>query len=182
MANSGKSWIVLLRAIGPATHKKMSMQQLRDDCMAAGLENVRTYIASGNLLCNAPVSKNELQKLVENILSDYGLNNDVIIRTKTEMKSILDSSPLPEAANVRPNHLLTVFYNRKINLNAAKELLSREFSERIVILDRELCIDYVNGVANSKLTPALIDRVLGQSGTARNWNTVGKLVSLIKDQ
>ena len=39
-------------------------------------------------------------------------------------------------------------------------------------------ITYPDGAGNSKLTPAVIERHLGCAGTARNWNTVGKLVAL----
>ncbi len=159
----------------------MSMQQLREDCTSAGLVDVRTYIASGNLLCKSSLTKSKLHNLVENILSNYGLDNDIIIRKLSEMQSVLDASPLPQAAKERPNHLLTVFFNRKVNKKSANELVSRDHRERMVFLDRELCIDYVDGVARSKLTPALIDRVIGQPGTARNWNTVGKLVALMDD-
>jgi uncharacterized protein (DUF1697 family) len=38
-------------------------------------------------------------------------------------------------------------------------------------------IDYPDGVAGAKLLPAKIERLLGQPGTARNWNTVTRLAA-----
>jgi len=172
--------IVLIRAIGPATHKKMSMQQLRASCIEAGFKDARTYIATGNILFSSSASSARIQKIIQSVLKGYGLDNDVIIRNLDEVRSLLGSSPLPQAAKERPNHLLTVFFNQKVSAKSAEELISRNFVEEIVVLEREICIDYVEGVARSKLTPSLIDRVIGQPGTARNWNTVGKLVALLE--
>ena len=42
---------------------------------------------------------------------------------------------------------------------------------------REVFIDYLDSVGRSKLTPARLERLLGQPGTARNWNTLAKLAS-----
>jgi len=42
---------------------------------------------------------------------------------------------------------------------------------------RELYLYYPDGQGTSKLTNALIERKLGTSGTARNWNTTLKLLS-----
>ena len=119
--------------------------------------------------------------LIKQILYGHGLDNDIIIRRLAELKSVFAACPMPQAAKKRPNHLLTVFFNRKLNKNSANELTLRNFPEQLAIRDRELCIDYVNGVAESTLTPSLIERVVGQPGTARNWNTVGKLVDLMDD-
>ncbi len=97
MANSVEPWIVLLRAIGPATHKKMSMQQLREECCAAGLEEVRTYIASGNLLFKSNLSNSILNVLIKQIMYNHGLDNDIIIRRLAELKSVFAACPMPQA-------------------------------------------------------------------------------------
>lgn len=180
MTGSKQSWIVLLRAIGPSSYKKMSMLQLRESCVEAGLEDVRTYIASGNLLCKTSLSRTNLKSVVEDVLTNYGLSNAVIVRKPAELSEVLACDPHPLAATDRPNHLLTVFFDRKVKKAAASNLISRGYPEHIAVLERELSIDYINGVAKSKLTPAVIDRVIEQPGTARNWNTVNKLVALMQ--
>jgi uncharacterized protein (DUF1697 family) len=43
-----------------------------------------------------------------------------------------------------------------------------------------LYIDYSGGSGKSKLTPALLERTLGVATTARNWNTVRKLLDMAK--
>ena len=173
-----KNWIALFRAIGPATHKKMSMQDLRQSCEQAGLTNVSTYIASGNLLFTSTASKPQLNALLQKILSGYDLDNEVVLRTPRELRIVVSASPLLDAAKERPNHLLVVFLNKKPNPAAVDALATRNGPERILALDRELCIDYKEGIARSKLTSAVIERHLKQPGTARNWNTLNKLIEL----
>lgn len=49
--------------------------------------------------------------------------------------------------------------------------------EEIKLAARELYIYYPDGMGRSKLVPVL-DRTLKKSGTARNWNTVTKLLEM----
>jgi uncharacterized protein (DUF1697 family) len=51
--------------------------------------------------------------------------------------------------------------------------------EAIEAQGRELYITYPDGIGDSKLTNAVIERRLGVRGTARNWNTVTKLADML---
>ena len=53
--------------------------------------------------------------------------------------------------------------------------------ERIVQVGDGLWIHYAGGVGRSKLSPALLDRLVGSPVTARNWRTVLKLDELARD-
>lgn len=178
MMPAQQKWIALLRAVLPATHKKMSMQDLRESCETAGLIDVSTHAASGNLLFSSSFSKSQLATLLNDIISSYGLKNDVILRTPAQLKSVLAAGPFEDAAVDRPNLLLIYFYDKKLIASGVAQLVSREGRERIKALSRELCVDYQDGVARSKLNSKLIERYLNQPGTARNWNAINKLVEL----
>jgi uncharacterized protein (DUF1697 family) len=60
-------------------------------------------------------------------------------------------------------------------------LLQHPGPERLKRIGRDLCVNYVNGVAGSKLTPAKVERRLGASTTARNWNSVTRLARLARE-
>jgi uncharacterized protein (DUF1697 family) len=47
--------------------------------------------------------------------------------------------------------------------------------EKVALVGDALWVDYAGGVGRSKLTPALLDRLVGSPVTARNWNTVQRL-------
>lgn len=178
MGGSTASWVGLIRAIGPATHKKMPMQQLRDGCAAAGLEDVTTYIASGNVLFRSSRSAADIKKTLTGIIRDHDLENDVFLRQPHELEAVLAQNPFPDAATARPNHLLMVFLEAAPSEEQRADLLRHPGLELIGAAGREIFIDYVEGVARSKLTPTLIERRLKQPGTARNINTVRKLFEL----
>lgn len=176
MGRSKSSWIALIRGIGPATHKKMSMQQLRDACSAAGLEDVRTILATGNLLFSSSKPSRELKEQLAAVIAAHDLRNEVFLRKPDELEAVLRKRPFPDAASARPNHLLVLFLERRTGPKEIAALRGRAGPERIEANGREVFIDYAEGVGGSKLTPAVIERQLGQPGTARNWNTLRKLL------
>ena len=51
--------------------------------------------------------------------------------------------------------------------------------ETIEAVGKQLYVVYPDGVGQSKLTHALIERHLGTRATGRNWNTVLKLAALV---
>ena len=53
--------------------------------------------------------------------------------------------------------------------------------ERVEARGREAYFVYPDGVGRSKLTPALIEKHFGGAGTARNWNTVLKLLAVTRN-
>jgi uncharacterized protein (DUF1697 family) len=52
--------------------------------------------------------------------------------------------------------------------------------ERVLASGRCLYIVYPDGIGRSKLTPALMEKHIRTRGTARNWNTVLKLKTLVE--
>ena len=52
--------------------------------------------------------------------------------------------------------------------------------EAVVAGARHLYITYPDGIGQSKLTAAVIEKTLGAKGTARNWNTVLKLQAALE--
>jgi uncharacterized protein (DUF1697 family) len=53
--------------------------------------------------------------------------------------------------------------------------------DRFTVAGRAIYVHAPNGVARTKLTNDYFDRALGVTSTARNWRTVGKLLSLSGD-
>ena len=176
MGRANASWVALIRAIGPATHKKMSMQQLRQACSGAGLEDVRTVLATGNLLFSSSESREQLKKRLGAVIRSHDLDNEVFLRQPKDLEALLRRNPFADAASQRPNHLLVLFLKKQPEANEIANLGRYEGPERIEAAGREIFIDYAEGVGTSKLTPAFIERRLRQPGTARNWNTIRRLL------
>ena len=185
-----RTWIVLLRAIGGATHAKMSMAQLRAGCAKAGLDNPRTYIASGNLIVESDLPEARVRSAIEGVITahglligrEHGLNNAVILRRPADLIAVLAGPAFPDAARDRPSRLQVVFLDRAPDAAALQPLRALATTERLHLSGSELTVDYPDGIATSKLTAKAIERHLDCTGTARNWNTIGKLLDLAQQK
>lgn len=170
--------IGLIRAIGPATHAKMSMQDLRDGCKAAGLDKVATYIQTGNLVIDSRKSAATVQAIIEGVLGSFGLGNLVVIRRSDELQAIVAADPFPEASRIRPSEMCVCFLAARPGREGLARLDQYQGPERFAFVGEDLCVDYPDGVTGSTLMPGAIERRLGVAATARNWNTVRKLLAL----
>lgn len=164
-------WVALIRGIGGATHRKMPMADLRTTATDAGLHDVRTLLATGNLLFRSASAEDKLQGMLEKMIADFGLDLDVILRRAADLPAIRDANPFPEAAVDRPSKLLVAFLRAP-----AGELPPPPGRERLASHGREVYVDYPDGIGTSKLAPGILDRKIGVTGTTRNWNTLLKLI------
>jgi uncharacterized protein (DUF1697 family) len=68
------------------------------------------------------------------------------------------------------------------NQDAVEGLRERALNdEHIIQVGDVLWIHYPGGSGRSKISPALLDRLVGSTVTARNWRTVLKLDELVRD-
>ena len=169
-------WVALIRAIGPLTHKKMSMAQLRLGCSDAGLRDVRTVLATGNAIFSSDLPEADVRRIMRSVITAHSLDNEVFLRRPDDLAQILATNPIPDAALERPNHMLVLFMAETPSPSEIAAVESFEGPETVKVIGREAYIDYRNGVEGSKLTPGRLEKLLGRSGTARNWNTIAKLL------
>jgi uncharacterized protein (DUF1697 family) len=103
----------------------------------------------------------------------------VMVRDCDELARAIDANPFAEECRRDPSHTLVVFLEKAPSA-AAETALRSSYSgpESMHLNGRELYIFYPEGMGRSKLTPALYEKKLGLAGTARNWNTVTKLLEL----
>ncbi len=165
-----KTWIVLLRAVNVGGTGKLPMAELRAMCKDAGFRDVRTYIASGNVVLTGMSSERQVQSTLGAMLENYaGKPVGVLVRTGAEMAKVLAANPYPDAA---PNRTVAIFLDTPPPDDAIDAAKGRG-NEDIALGQREIYVHYGDGMAGSRLRiPA------AQSGTARNMNTVAKLVAM----
>ena len=91
-------------------------------------------------------------------------------------------NPFPKEAESDPGHLLVVFLKEAPDAKSVKALQSAiKGPETVRSEGKQLYVVYPAGVGTSKLTNALIERTLGTRGTGRNWNTILKLATLVRE-
>jgi len=175
------AFVALLRAVNLGPHNKIAMADLRALAEASGLSAVRTLLQSGNLVFQAKHSSATLEKLLEAALAKKaGLTTPVLVRSASEWHALLEANPFPAEAKSDPSHLLVMPLKAKLEKAAVAELArSIVGRERVKLAGQTLYLVYPDGIGESKLTAALIEKKIGVPGTARNWNTAQKIAAAL---
>jgi uncharacterized protein (DUF1697 family) len=171
-------FISMLRAVNVGGSGKIKMEPLREAYEALGLRDVRSLLQSGNVLFRSSVKNRDqlARRIMQEIERRFGLQVEVLIRTLPEFESIFERSPiLSPRADL--SKLLVMFLSRVPDARAQAALSKwHKGPEMLELRGPEVYLYYPDGVGRSKLSTAVIERHLDTSGTARNWNTLTKLL------
>jgi len=169
----------LLRAVNVGG-RKVLMEDLRRVARDAGFDAPSTLLASGNLLFGTTLAPSAAGKVLEvAILKEIGVATDVMVRDHDELAAVMAANPFPQQAKVQPNFLMAMFLSGDPTGELEALTPACVFGEEIRPGPGCLYIWFPAGAGQSKLSNAIIERRLGVCGTARNWNTVGKLTGLL---
>jgi uncharacterized protein (DUF1697 family) len=171
--------IVLLRGINLGSRNRIAMPALREAFAAAGFDDVQTYLQSGNVVLSSRAAPKTVARKCEALIADhFGLDIDVVVRTRDELARVVRRNPLADVAT-DPKRYQVSFLDRKPDPKLVEKLAALAAGdEQLVANGRELYAWHPKGVARSKLWAALAGRDLGVTATARNWTTVTKLLEL----
>lgn len=163
--------VALLRGVNLGG-RKVVMADLRAACEAAGFTDVRTLVASGNIVLGAKLKGEKLERKLEAVIAEaLGLKTDVYVRDAAEMTAIVAANPFAAFAKKDPSHL--VVYFMRAPPSAAEKTAIAASAKREEMKPGKGClyITFPDGIGESKLK-------LPKLGTARNWNTVVKLAAM----
>jgi len=91
------SYVALIRAVNVGGTGKLPMAGLRAMCEDAGFEDVRTYIASGNVVFSSGKSETVVKATLQVRLEAHaGKPVGVLIRTGAEMAAVLAGNPFAD--------------------------------------------------------------------------------------
>jgi uncharacterized protein (DUF1697 family) len=197
------SHVALLRGINVGGRNKVPMAELREVVASLGHTEVATYIQSGNVLFSTAETDNaKLAGALETAIEDrFGRWSSVVVLSRDELAQVLDANPYPDEPNPRLVHVVFLNADPPADLpdriaavvSAAAAKGSRD---TVHASGRVLYLHTPDGFGRSELTPNLFRLVtpparqkkLGASpaqqkkpslaGTARNWATATKLLSL----
>jgi uncharacterized protein (DUF1697 family) len=164
------AFIALLRAVNVGGTGKLPMSELKAMCEELGFAQVKTYIASGNVVFTSRKSESAIKTALEKQLKAYaGKPVGVAVRSAAEMAQVLADNPFPKAA---PNRTVAIFLDGKPPKDTLSAVRGQK-NEEIKLGRREIYVHYGDGMGQSKLViPA------AKTGTARNLNTVATLAKM----
>ena len=173
--------ISMLRGVNVGGHNKIKMDALRALYESMKLREAQTYVQSGNVIFRTDERDiARLAKRIENgIERKLGFRPDVILRTATEMREVIARNPFAKRRGIEPSKLLVTFLGSDPGAEAREKILQIKCDpEELRIEGRELYIYFPNGIGRSKLSWAGLEKTLKTPGTARNWNSVTKMLEM----
>ena len=173
--------IALLRAVNVGGRKV-----LKDDLLGLakdlGFDDAKTLLASGNLVLwgKGGADADIERRLEEGLEKRMGLRTEFMVRSPAELKAIIAANPFPDIAEARPAQLLVSFLKQPLpaeNVEILRAAITGR--ERFEVGHKELYIDFIDGIGESMLDRDWKKTKKAPVGTARNWNTVLKLATMI---
>lgn len=175
------TYITLLKGINVGGHKKLPMADLRELLTKSGFENVQTYIQSGNVILQS--SEKNPQKIEEtisnSILDHFGFDVSVLVITREQLYRIFNASPFSEEKK-QASHFMML--HDIPNDNLVKEASEKIYEgEEYQIIKNCIYYFYEKGLGQAKFNVNFFERKFKTFATARNYNTMVKLLSLSSD-
>jgi uncharacterized protein (DUF1697 family) len=178
------TYIAFLRGINLGK-RNVKSDELKAIFSETGFENVRTYIASGNVIFDAKEKDGEkLTKKIERSLEDkLGYKVIVFLRSQAELENILENNPFKNEHGKDGKCYISFLYDEPPKA-AAKEIEARSSDTEIFkFIGRELYMLFYVGFSESVFFKKNdYEKVLGVLATNRNLNTPTKIMAMIKKE
>jgi len=172
--------ISMLRGVNVGGHNKIKMDALRALCESLGLRDPQTHIQSGNVIFRT--EERDLVRLARRIEDAierrFGFRPCVMVPTAAELRDVIARNPFTKRRGLDPRKLQVSFLVSDPGPEARDRVLRiKPDPEELRIDGRELYVYYPHGMGQSKLPPVL-DRTLKTPATARNWNSVTRMLEI----
>jgi uncharacterized protein (DUF1697 family) len=176
--------ISMLRGVNVGGHNKISMQALRALYESLRFEDPRTHVQSGNVIFRTK-EKNSiaLAKKIQNAIEgEFGCRPEVILRTSDELRKAIAATPFADRPHLEPGKILVTFLVAEPGPEAHATLLTlKKHPEELHLKGRELYIYFPNGAGRSKLPWSSVEKLFKTTGTARNWNSVTRMLAIAEE-
>ncbi|MFJ7727295.1 DUF1697 domain-containing protein [Neobacillus sp. NPDC097160] len=174
-------YIALLRGINVGGHHKIKMVDLKSLLETMGLQKVKTYIQSGNVLFESEEEEKQLSHRLEaEISKTFGFPVPVVLRTSEEFKRIIRDCPFSTDTLNEGESVQIAFLADKPSEDGINHLGSYKTDmEEYSIEGKNVYLFFRQSIRDSKLAAQLPK--LGVPATVRNWKTVIKLGTMAKE-
>jgi uncharacterized protein (DUF1697 family) len=173
--------ISMLRGVNLGPHNRIKMDALCKLYASLKFENACSYVQSGNVIFrtkekNIGPLATKIQAAIE---KKFGFRPEVILRTPEEFRKAIAANPFARRRDIEPGKLLVTFLAGEPGPEAQAALdRFKDYPEELHLKGRELYIYFPNGAGRSKLPWSSVEKFLKVTGTARNWNSVTKMLAM----
>lgn len=167
-----KTYVMLFRGINVGGRNILPMKELVQLLEAEGFENVKTYIQSGNVLISSTQKPEDSVRLA--IESKYGFKPNIMTFDITDFETMVENCPFSSEVG-KAIHFF--FCNEQPVPETEKLEALATTTERFEIKGNVFYLYAPDGIGRSKLA-SKAEACLGVSTTARNLNTVSKILEM----
>lgn len=172
-------YLVMPRGINVGGRNRVPMAELRSRLTGAGYCDVATVLQSGNVIVSTEEDDpDEVARAMQRLLGDeFEVDVACVVRTADQVRRVLERNPLQEVVT-DPSRYLVTFLSQEPDPEAVEALVGEDHSpEAIAIEGTEAYVWTPDGVYGMTLSHAYLENRFGIVATARNWNTIEKIVA-----
>lgn len=173
-------FVAFLRGINVGGNKLIKMDDLKKCFAAAGFKNVKTILASGNVLFESTnADEDALAKTIaDKLKAELGHDIGIQIRSIDEIQKLADRAPFKKIKVTPDTRLYITFFPEKPKSKLKIPYESPEKDFKILeVSDREICSVVTLSPGRGTLDMmGFVEKEFGKNITTRNWNTVGKIL------
>ena len=172
-------YVAFLRAINVGGHAIIKMTDLKQVFESLGLENVQTYIQSGNVIFETTEADTaSLENLIEDqVEKAMGHKTRLFVRTIQEVQSIAKKSPLTATG---AETVFVGFLKEKPDKKLQEALLAfRSDADDFAVKGREV-YNLRRDRDKSVFSNNFIEKILKMPGTTRNLTVIRKIAEKYK--
>lgn len=176
-----ETYIAMLRGINVSGQKKNNMADFRGHLQNLNFTEVQTYIQSGNAVFKSKkiITKALESKIAKKILTEYGFEVSVIVRTPDELQEVVVNNPFRKDKEL--NKLYITFLSNKPTIENLNKLKGIDHSpEEYVLKGKTIYFYSPHGYGKAKMNNNFFEKKLKVNATTRNWKTVNKLAEMAK--
>ena len=174
-------WIAFLRVVNVGGNNILPMKELRAAMEAAGFEQVRTYIQSGNVVFeSAHASADEASAAVTGLIEEkFGFAPRSHVLSTERLAEAIEANPFKKQGRKDPKTVHFFFLaeapGNRADLDAIYDLKAK--TEKTELKDDVFYLSAPDGIGRSKLVQQ-IEKWIPVPMTARNMRSVYKVAEL----
>ncbi|TPJ31706.1 DUF1697 domain-containing protein [Mesorhizobium sp. B2-7-2] len=176
-----QTYVALLYSIILGGGRRVVMSDLKAMAESLGLKNVRTLVATGNLVFEARTGElSKLERRLEKAFEkSFGRHVDIIVRGAEDWLKLAAANPFPDESADTADQVAVRVMREPLPADTVEALQAYAAAdEKVFLVDGDIWLVFSRERPSSRLLAAANHKRLG-IGTSRNWNTVRRLAEMV---
>ena len=174
-------YVALLRGINVGGKNVIKMAHLRACLEDSGLDEVQTYIQSGNIVFRGTGGAKALENRVERLLKDeFDCDTHVLVLSRSKFIRVVEEAPRGFGLDSKRIQYDVIFLKKPLNATRAMSAVEvREGVDTATQGNDAIYITRLLAEVSKSRFPKIVSKPEYQLMTIRNWNTASKLKGLL---